>query len=568
MIDNTQIWLYCLPMNREALLLPYDGQQALEAERPATSRLARVSAVVAGMAMIGGALTSGCSTEYQPTDSLAVEQPMGMAQPEQEVLTPKPNIVEIMVDDLDKKPMKYMTKINSLLRDQGVTLTNFQTEQSLCCPSRAVSFTGKYAHNNGVIGNEYPGGGYVAFHRKDESKALPIWLQKNGYVTSFMGKYFNEYPRPPQNPEVGVSNTFVPPGWNKWMSPVLGEPYGGFKYKLNVNGKLDATYRHKFFGDTLSSMAVSTLRNMPTNKPYFMTIRPFTPHHPYSFPKRMADKYTNVKYPHKPNFNEKDMSDKSGKRPLYGSRKIAEFNQIYRDRIRGMKVVDNMVGRIMDTLKQRGDLGNTYVIFTSDNGYMLGEHREETKYKQYRESQEVPFIIRGPGIPKGQKINTLLENIDIAPTYADIAHANIRSDIDGESMLPLLTGVIKNWPRYYTLFGRGKVPITATSSRNGMEEPQEMTITARTARNNNFIGVMSADNLKYVQYRYGDRFELYNLNGDPYELNNLFGPHGDEELQTMPADLRRKVIGMRKALALLRVCAGDNCTLPNLTPAR
>lgn len=548
-------------MNREASSPFYEGQHTQETASSMPDRLARVSARVAGLILIGSSLgIAGSAGEVQAN---TIEDGVNA---EQTVLSQKPNIIEIMTDDLDKKPMRYMTKINSLLRDKGVTLTNFQVEQSLCCPSRAVSFTGKYSHNNGVIGNEFPGGGYVAFHRKDEARALPIWLQKDGYVTSFMGKYFNEYPRPPYSPGAGVSDKFVPPGWNNWMSPVEGDPYRGFNYKLNVNGKVDVTYRHRFFGDTLSDMAVSTLKSMPTNKPYFMTIRPFTPHHPYTFPKRMADKYKGIKYPHSPNFNERDVSDKTGHYPLFGPKKIAEFNQIYRNRVRGMKVVDNMVGRIVNTLQQRGELDETYIIFTSDNGYQLGEHRREFKYMQYRESQEVPFIIRGPGIPEGVRMNALTGNIDLAPTYVDMAHAEKRSDIDGESMLPLLTGAVKNWSRYYMLFGRGKVPISVSGSRSGMEEPQEMTITAREAWNNNFVGVMSADNLKYLKYRYGDRYELYDLNNDPYELHNLFGRRGDEELQSMPADLRRKVIGMRKALALLRVCAGDNCTLPDLTP--
>jgi arylsulfatase A-like enzyme len=551
----------------------FENPLTFEAARPKSNRLFKLSAAVAGLALVGSpaypvlssneAQASAAHTQF--AENGPESSAMGLS--EQEAMAQKPNIIEIMADDLDKKPMRYMTKINKLLRDQGVTLTNFQTEQSLCCPSRAVSFTGKYAHNNGVIGNEYPSGGYVAYHRKDEWRALPIWLQKNGYVTSFMGKYFNEYPRPVSNPEVGVSNKFVPPGWNKWMSPVAGEPYGGFSYKLNVNGKVDASSRHRFFGDTLSDMAVKTLKNMPHDKPYFMTIRPITPHHPYAYPSRMADKFVGVKYPRNPNFNERDMSDKSGSRLLYGPKKRAEFDNVFRKRLRGMKVVDNMVGRIIRTLKDRGDLDNTYVIFTSDNGYLLGEHREETKYKQYRESQEVPFIMRGPGIPKGQRIGSLLGNIDIAPTYVDITNTNMRSDIDGESMLPLLTGAIKKFPRHYLLFGRGKVPVTVSGSRSGVEEPQEQPISERDAWNNNFVGVMSADNLKYLKYRYGDRYELYDLKSDPYELNNLFGPHGDEELQYMSDDLRRKVRGMRQALALLRVCAGDNCTLPGLTPA-
>lgn len=554
-------------MNASERTIPFpEGPVAVEPLRPNQDRVSRLTAAVAGLALLGSGLTA-CTTEFQPHETLAGGQPVAAVMPGQEVLRPKPNIIEIITDDLDKKPMRYMTKINSLLRDQGVTLTNFQVEQSLCCPSRAVSLTGKYAHNNGVIGNDYPGGGYVAFHRKDENKALPIWLQKDGYVTSFMGKYFNGYPRPDNAPSAGVSDKFVPPGWNKWMSPVEGDPYRGFNYKLNINGKVDATYRHRFFGDTLSDMAVSTLKTMPTNKPYFMTIRPFTPHHPYTFPKRMANKYTGIKYPHSPNFNERNVSDKTGHYPLFGPQKIAEFNHIYRNRVRGMKVVDNMVGRIVNTLQERGDLASTYIIFTSDNGYQLGEHRREFKYMQYRESLEVPFIIRGPGIPKGVSMNALTGNIDLAPTYIDMANGDKRSDIDGLSMLPLLTGAIKNWPRHYMLFGRGRVPVGVSGSRTGMSEPQEMTITARDAWNNNFVGVISADGYKYLKYRFGNRYELYDLNKDPYELRNLFGRRGDEELQTMPSELRREVRGMRMALALLRACAGENCTLPDLTPA-
>lgn len=480
-------------------------------------------------------------------------------------LTELPNIIKIKADDLDKKPMRYMKIINKLIRDEGVTLTNFQVEKSTCCPSRASDLTGKYSHNTGVNSNVFPTGGFLAFHNGDESSAMPVWLQDKGYTTGLVGKYLNQYPVQNGFPERGVSKTMVPPGWDKWASPVTGNPYVGFNYKLNVNGVVDEQPRIKFMGDVTTNIALRMLKNMPDDKPFYLEVDPYTPHGPYAYPKRFKDEFKNVTYPRSPNYNEKDMSDKPNyaqKRPSYTQDVNDEVDRAFRRRLRGMKVVDAMVGKIIEQLEITGELDNTYIIFTSDNGYLLGEHRKDSKYDQHKESLNVPFLIRGPGIPKGKKIHDLVSVIDVAPTIADIANAKPKLTVDGVSLLPTLTQSTKI-ERGYVLFTRPEMLVTTVKNASGVEEPsRDARLSIRETINNAFNGVISSDGFKYVEFEQWQRFELYDMNNDPYELDNLLGPKGDEELLGMSEDMQVKVRDMREALNALKECQGKECSIP------
>src|SRR6188472_1090916 len=149
----------------------------------------------------------------------------------------RPNVVLILTDDLDMSLMPYMPNTTRLIRDQGAAFTNFYVEQSSCCPSRASILSGLYAHNHGVIGNVWPEGGYDRWKETEQDDDLPVWLDRAGYRSAMLGKYFNEYPYHPgsklSDEEKAERREYVPPGWQSWASPAQGNAYAQTHYKLN-----------------------------------------------------------------------------------------------------------------------------------------------------------------------------------------------------------------------------------------------------------------------------------------------------------------------------------------------
>lgn len=482
------------------------------------------------------------------------------------------NIVEIMVDDADKKVMRPWIEPNifKYVVDRGVSLSRDRVQEALCCTSRATSLTGEYAQNTRVIGNDYPAGGYTAFHRYDEKRALPTWLKAKGYVTAFLGKYFNGYPFPPGHRKDGISNSTVPTGWSSWDAPIEGDPYAGFSDRLNVNGHVDKHMRHRFITDILSKYADKTLRSIPKGKHFYLTLRPFTPHFPFTYPRRFANLYNNLREPRTADFNESNVQDKmrpySHMAPLTTA-EVARADADYRDRARGMRAVDQSFGKLYNLIKRRHQLHNTYFIVTSDNGEEIGEHRMlETKYDQFDQSEAVPYFVSGPGIPHGKKMHILAGNVDWAPTIADMAGIPIPASADGVSLLPELTGraavnpqqVARFKRRSFMLIGRGAVP-RYTKAPNGMIEPTEGSVDTKTqAWKRDFVGVVSNSGLKLVLFTRGGgkRWEVYNDRADPSEVNNLSRHFGK-----LPERIKRQVWQMERVLPELLSCSGVSCDI-------
>jgi N-acetylglucosamine-6-sulfatase len=187
------------------------------------------------------------------------------------VVAKKPNVVVILVDDLDYSLMPYLPNVNRLIRDQGASFPNFYVEQSSCCPSRASILSGMYAHNHGVIGNVWPEGGYDRWRLTRQDDDLPIWLSRAGYRTAMLGKYMNEYPFSPgvslTDPEKEERSAYVPPGWDSWASPIQGNAYAQFHYKLNVDGTPDADFHDRYLDSFLGDRLMSTGPSGWTSRP-------------------------------------------------------------------------------------------------------------------------------------------------------------------------------------------------------------------------------------------------------------------------------------------------------------
>jgi arylsulfatase A-like enzyme len=441
----------------------------------------------------------------------------------------RPNVLLILTDDQTLESMRVMEKTLHLLGEEGTTFRNSFVSYPMCCPSRATGLTGQYAHNHGVMGNKSPEGGY---HRLDHSNTLPVWLQAAGYQTAHVGKYLNGYTGPK-----------FPKGWSRWFG--LSDPttYLMYGYLAIDNGKRVryGEAEPDYQTDVLAAKAEAILRAFIRDKahrPFFLSVAPLGPHTERSdeagkgTPPRPAPRhegrFAGEPMPEKASFDEADVSDKprniQGFPRLTAAKKAAVLHS-YRARLASLLAVDDLVERLVTVLQETGQLDHTVIIFTSDNGFLLGEHRvPDGKLLPYEESIRVPLIVRGGGFPAGATALQPVANIDLAPTIVALTGARARRQMDGLSLLPLALDPTEGRERDLLLEGL---------SRNSARPSYE---------------AIRAPRWLWVEYRNGSR-ELYDLAEDPLQLDNR---QGDPALAAVQADLARR-------LAKLRTCAGTSC---------
>jgi arylsulfatase A-like enzyme len=458
-----------------------------------------------------------------------------------------PNIVVIMVDDLDVGSMAVLLQkgmlpnIKTNLVDKGYDFTESYVTNSLCCPSRATFLTGQYSHNHGVRGNFPPVGGVTLFR---ENSALPVWLKLGGYHTGYVGKYLNGYGT--------LTGAYVPVGWDDWKAVVDPSTYSMYQYTMTFNGTIvDVKSLVQAFGelpqlyqtDVLTYLAGDFIDKAPAYKPFFLSVNPLAPHiemypvhneckvavggGPFggSFwgvsvrpaPRHkgtIAGNRVNFPLPLPPSFNEADMSDKPDwlqTNPPLTADGITCLEKAYWSRLESMRAVDDMVGYIFAKLQASGALANTVVIFTSDNGFMMGEHRLSQKLVAYNESIRVPLLIRTPYNSTPQTISRIVLNNDLAPTIADYARAPKLVSIDGRSLVPLLQNpnlavwrtafLVEHWNDLASFGGLTLPPDYAALRTSGLS-PRIL--------------------VRYPTVTTGIRGELYDLMADPFEQYNLF----------------------------------------------
>jgi N-acetylglucosamine-6-sulfatase len=442
----------------------------------------------------------------------------------------RPNIIVIMTDDQTVESMRVMPIVKAQLADQGATFTRSFASFPLCCPSRATFLTGQYAHNHGVRSNVPPAGG---FQKLDSSNTLPVWLQRAGYHTGHVGKYLNGY---------GSQPKLVPAGWSEWYGSVDPSTYWFYNYTLNENGRLVhyGSDPGSYQTDVYAAKAGDFVRRRAPFGPYFLSLAVLAPHAgrpiepgdppnlatPVPAP-RHRNRFASEPLPRPPSFNEPDVSDKPfGIRttPLLRPARIGGITENYRQRLESLLAVDDAVGALVQAVRETGELGNTLIIFTSDNGFFHGEHRAaDGKLRVYEPSIRVPLIIRGPGVRPGIQIGNLVANIDTAPTIVDAANASAGRAMDGRSLFPIIRDSRLEWGRDILL------ETTGHNSQN----------TYAAIRTRRFL---------YANYTRGEH-ELYDLEDDPDEVTNL---QGDAAHSTV-----RSLIGGR--LSSLRGCSAKNC---------
>ncbi|MEZ5156654.1 MAG: sulfatase [Solirubrobacterales bacterium] len=425
----------------------------------------------------------------------------------------QPNVVVIMSDDQTVDEMRFMPATERLIGGAGATFTDSVVNWPLCCPARATFLTGQYAHNHRVRGNAPPQGG---FEQLNIDRTLPVWLQRAGYWTGYVGKFLNGY----ESSDVGV-----PPGWSDWHGSKLTYWYYG--YKLLEAGRTvtygsadedpdDPRDPGSYSTDVFTDKAVDAIAaRAPSEQPFFLSVNYLAPHE--GAPNggrcggaakpapRHAGLLDEEPLPLPPSFNEEDVADKPRqirKLEPMTPEQIEHTTTVYRCRAESLLAIDEGVERIVEQLRDTGELRNTIVVYTSDNGFFHGEHRlSGGKNRVYEEAVRVPLLMRGPGIPRGTEVGDQVVNADLAPTIVDAAGAKAGLPPDGVSLLPFARHPDR-------LHGR-EVLIEQDTPELDNGNPRGTEYQA--VRTNRY---------KFVRY-WDDQVELYDLRHDPYELDNL-----------------------------------------------
>ncbi len=441
----------------------------------------------------------------------------------------RPNIVLIMADDLDSGGLSYFPNITRHLVDQGTSFERFFVTNSWCCPSRSSVLRSQYVHSHGVWTNTPPEGGFARFYQQGlERSTVGTWMRDAGYRTALMGKYLNHYPGGV------VPETYVPPGWDEWAVPVKNL-YREYGYRLNENGRVTryGWGEQDYLSDVLAGRARDFITR--STSPFFLYLAPVAPHLPANPAVRHAGAFPGAKAPRTPSFNRPDVSREPHwlrSRPQLDDKQIDRVDRLYRNRMRATLGVDDLVGSVVDTLAETGKLDNTYIFFTSDNGFHLGTHRlRRGKTTPFEEAIKVPLVVRGPGVPKAAETGQMGATVDLAPTMAELGGAVTPSFAEGRSLTPLLRG---EWPANW----RRNVLVEFARPLNRASAAQTPVPPYRAVRTQRYT---------YVKYQTGEE-QLYDLLTDPYQLDNLAATASPALL----ADLRGR-------LEAMRTCAGASC---------
>jgi N-acetylglucosamine-6-sulfatase len=482
-----------------------------------------------------------------------------------------PNIVMVLTDDLSMNLLQFMPNVQQLQHD-GATFDRYYVTDSLCCPSRSSIFTGELPHDTGVFTNNGDDGGYGAFEANgDDTHTFAVQLHAAGYRTAFMGKYLNGYldaSAAPKNghkatsknatsttASSGVTSTTAtpseatstgttatgdtsddstptqadsstsrtsaidiadwptPPGWDEWDA--IGNGYSEYDYALDHDGTLvQHGHAASDYGvDVLAAQAKDFVGAATATTPFFLEVATFAPHAPSTPAPRDADKFPGLTAPRGPSY---------GKLPTNALPWLADIPPLttkeqqtldtdYRKRAQSVQAVDEMIGNLRTQLQAAGLADNTYFVFTSDNGFHLGEHNLRAgKQTAFDTDINVPLVVVGPGVTHNSHISQLAENTDLNPTFAELAGLRPAATVDGLSLAPLLHGQTPTtW--------RQAVLVEHHHPASKRDDPDAA---PKASGNPPTYEAIRTTDAVYVEYA-GGGVEHYDTATDPDELDNL-----------------------------------------------
>ncbi|MGO4254975.1 sulfatase-like hydrolase/transferase [Marmoricola sp. RAF53] len=502
----------------------------------------RASAVAASAGLLAVGIVAAVTTAPTAPRSSAASAPAAAPAIAAAAGEAKPNVLVVMLDDMRSDEMRFAPNARKYVRSRGLDFRNSFSPYPLCCPARASFLLGKYAHNHRVLYHEAPYG----FGALDDHLTVAGRMQAAGYQTALVGKYLNKYGDQKSRVTGRASQHYVPAGWTDWMvgletrwpkgSGLHGNTYNYFDFTQNINGK---TVMHP--GKYSSNVIGTEVRGLITkyhrsSKPFFLWVTPVAPHHggpresddpaPYREASGRVQKFVTPARPGwvKGRFD-KQVTHAFGQ-PVHGPAeadvrdkprnisRLAETTPTEKRRLRDTErqraesiyAWDVEFGKIVQRLKDTGEYANTVIMFTSDNGYYLGEHRQRLgKIKAHEPVLHVPLAVAGPGIGAGARY-TPVTTFDLTATILDLGGAQPLPAMDGASQAGVLRGPDRDWDT--AVVTEGLLPDLRRKSGTGV--PAGFTTSGlRTGR------------YKLIRYSTGEA-ELYDLFRDPNELTSVW----------------------------------------------
>ncbi|CAG8089156.1 unnamed protein product [Penicillium olsonii] len=514
------------------------------------------------------AASAGAFTDLQTNLQSAVQTVLQHSE------SRKPNILFVITDDQDLQldSINYTPLISKHVRDQGTFFTNHFVTTALCCPSRVSLWTGRQAHNTNVTDVKPPYGGYPKFvERGFNDDFLPIWLQDAGYDTYYTGKMFNAHT---------VDNYHSPHinGFNG--SDFLLDPYTYSYLNSTYQRNRDAPVSHEgeHTIDVITRKALGFLDDaLEGDRPFFLAVSPVAPHSnvdpdaieggkiSMTLPiplKRHEDLFQDVKVPRHENFNPDQPSGAGWIRDLpKQNQTVVDYNDLfYRSRLQALQGVDELVDSLVTRLEESDQVDNTYIIYTSDNGFHIGQHRlPPGKTCGFEEDIRVPLFIRGPGIPKGHVQDAVTTHVDLAPTFFHLAGIPARTDFDGIT-IPITPDFEAERHEHVTVEYWGSA--VAEGAFSGIGPQGSTLIPNNTYKSVRLLG--EGYNLYYSVWC-NNEHELYDLSTDPYQVNNLY-PNSPIESSDSPQilgrNLNQAINRLDALLMVLKSCQGKTCIQP------
>jgi arylsulfatase A-like enzyme len=589
---------------------------------------ARLAAAVAVLALVVGLVVAGAEdARAAPGDRPRADRPPGAEKgdkPATGSALQKPSFVVIQTDDETMEELYDGVRMASgaeefampntlqLLGEKGVTFTRYYTPYSLCAPSRVSLLTGRYAHNDHVQGNVPPNGGWTGFQsRQAYSHNLATWLQGAGYRTIHIGKILNGYGDAPYSP-----GTEVPPGWSSWHSILNSDTdHYFYGYLMNNNGVVEGPYGNSgswetreygeiddagcpyaplngkpcyYETDHFNQLATEELAATSPEQPFYMQVDYTAPHGDFRKPAgpqpatRDIGRFAGAPLPDSraEGFNEGNVNDKPRfirEAPYLSATEIHTYRVYYQNCLDALVSVDEGVKQIVDELGALHRLRNTYIIFTSDNGFFFGQHRlVGGKFLAYEPSTHLPLIIRGPGIKPDTATGQLASTIDIAPTILELAEVSPDKSMDGVSLVPYMKepSLRSRRPLLFESFvetddveqdgnaptsestsaeraaagaARGKLGVAGAGAHTSSSSDDAAAHASVVAPPKNYYGIRLGP-YKYIEWPDGEK-ELYDISKDPSELNNVARDPNFFPIRAF----------LHKELERLETCSGRTC---------
>lgn len=524
------------------------------ARRPGTRRRRLVALttvlVTLGWLMLG----SGCDDGPSPTPPARAASPdptfpsTGPA-PHHAPGDKRPNIVLVSADDMRADEMQFMPQTERLLGRHGLTLTDALSPHPLCCPARAELLTGQYAQNNGVRSNTGPLGG---FHALDRRNTIGTWLNGAGYNTAFLGKHLNS---------THFFREGRDPGWTLFNASEFGytDYYDFVQYDNGERRRVDGQY----YTDYLAQRSRADVHQLSAyDAPFFMWVSHFGPHSAQDFvcedgsscretsPPALSPSYRadaarvardrrigrarTERLLATPSFREKDRADKQHYVRTQVPPTAGEVRKLVTGRIGALRSLDDAVAGLIRQLAADRELDNTYLVFITDNGYMLGEHAYVGKILGYEPSLRSPMLVRGPGVKAGSTSSSTATIVDLPATFLDLAGARSNLTIDGRSLAPLWHDT------------RGRRPL-----HPGGVLIQAGPVAHETNKRDWYFRGIRTD--RYTYMRFDDGFvELYDRRRDP------------QQMRSVSADprYRRVLVELARRTRALSDCNGPDACSP------